>query len=543
MAQQVKFYSIAATDAKPDNPNGIIFVNNGELYKGTQRFGANKVYTEKPAGNTGAISGDMYVNAGVTEVFNGDDWVGITDANKWTSSSYGGTGKYIQSVQQGKDGTVTATAVDFPAYTATAKTEDATSGGITVSVTTENGQVKTVELDADEINCTSVTATSGTFTNLDVTGTAEFAATTVTADSLTVNGSTIEQLADKQIAAIPAVTKSSTANGLTVSVTTEKGSVTAVTVDATAFANVMSFRGVEASTADVDDPEAGDIVIIGASPTGSAVTGQEYIYNGNAWELIGDQSTYALKSTVDAALATKASIGTGTATASYGVSGNVVLTANAKPTMSISVAPVTTSAGITDAATTSLATAAAIAEYVTAKIDDSIPGTSKASGDDKGIQVTVNTDAGSVTQVDVAVTAVTTSEGITTGANESLVTAGAVADYVADAITNAEPLAASATDTDAGITVTVSTNAGAVSSVDVAVAKTTLFGDLDATVSSSAKGIEYSVTETDGKLTAASLSVTLAESITTSATNDQIPSAKAVSDALCWCNASGGIIA
>ena len=113
MAQQVKFYSIGANDEKTD-ANGIYFVTGGELYKGTSRFGANKIWTTKPAGNTGAISGDLYISGGVTEAFNGESWVSIANTNAWSASSYGGTRKYIESIAQAADGTVTAIAVDFP---------------------------------------------------------------------------------------------------------------------------------------------------------------------------------------------------------------------------------------------------------------------------------------------------------------------------------------------------------------------------------------------------------------------------------------------
>ena len=41
--------------------------------------------------------------------------------------------------------------------------------------------------------------------------------------------------------------------------------------------------------------KAGDIVVIGATPTGEGlVAGQEYIYDGAKWELIGDQKSYAM---------------------------------------------------------------------------------------------------------------------------------------------------------------------------------------------------------------------------------------------------------
>ena len=150
----------------------------------------------------------------------------------------------------------------------------------------------------------------------------------------------------------------------------------------------------------------------------AATEGQEYIYYNGNWELIGDQKTYAIESVVSASVSalqsrataletsmtTRASVGTGTATASYGVSGEVVLAANSKPTFSLAVAPVTTSAGITDQATTSLATAAAIKAYVDGKIGAiDIPDDTKGDSD-KGVQVSVTTTDGVVTSVDVVTT-------------------------------------------------------------------------------------------------------------------------------------------
>ena len=41
---QVKFYSVSASAERTD-AGGVYFVDGGELYKGTQRFGANKVFT------------------------------------------------------------------------------------------------------------------------------------------------------------------------------------------------------------------------------------------------------------------------------------------------------------------------------------------------------------------------------------------------------------------------------------------------------------------------------------------------------------------
>lgn len=41
---QVKFYSVSSLPNNPD-AGGVFFVNGGELYKGSSRFGANKVWT------------------------------------------------------------------------------------------------------------------------------------------------------------------------------------------------------------------------------------------------------------------------------------------------------------------------------------------------------------------------------------------------------------------------------------------------------------------------------------------------------------------
>ena len=146
----------------------------------------------------------------------------------------------------------------------------------------------------------------------------------------------------------------------------------------------------------------------------AATAGQEYIYYDGNWELIGDQNTYATAtalsgvasrvSALETSMSTRASVGTGTATASYGVSGEVVLAANAQPTFSLAVAPVTTSAGITSTATTSLATAAAIKAYVDGVVSAATPATSTKGDSDKGVQVSVTTTAGVVTAVDVVTT-------------------------------------------------------------------------------------------------------------------------------------------
>lgn len=70
----------------------------------------------------------------------------------------------------------------------------------------------------------------------------------------------------------------------------EQGLVTGAQVQA-AIAGIsgsMHFRGVFASTAEVTDPAAGDVIIVGV---------KEYVYGGEpaAWHELGDESIYALK--------------------------------------------------------------------------------------------------------------------------------------------------------------------------------------------------------------------------------------------------------
>ena len=185
----------------------------------------------------------------------------------------------------------------------------------------------------DIIAGTKVTAETGKFKNLTVSDTATFSATNVKATTLTVDNEagatfgslTISAIADREadarIAAIPATTKSAIgASVVTVYVTTSAGSVNKVEVGvqkATSIAatgsasdnklatekavrdalnsldNAMHFSGVVKALP--ASGKAGDIVVIDATPTGEGlVAGQEYIYDGKKWELIGDQKSYAM---------------------------------------------------------------------------------------------------------------------------------------------------------------------------------------------------------------------------------------------------------
>ena len=393
---QVKFYSVG-TDAEKSDAGGIYFVTGGELYKGTSRFGANKVFTKGEGqdlasfASVGQIGGDILVGFGAAKVWDpatgaNGSWVDLgadndalaslwqADISSWTSGLVaGGEGSYITGISQDEEGKVTATAAAFPTLNLSANTESSTANGITVSVTTESGAVTGVQVAA-----TDISANSGTFTDLTVTSTATFSATTVSATTLTIGGSTVEQLADKQIAAIAAATQTSASNGITVGVTTQSGSVTAVSVDATAFGNVMSFKGVVTALPS-ESNVSGDIVVIGANPTGEGlVQGQEYIYDGTNWELIGDQNTYAVNAY------------TSTATVFTGV----------------------------ETVPGALNAAGAAIDALNTKTDAYVGGTSTSS--DQGVEVTVSVDATTLApSVDVVVTSATLFSGLDASVSSS----------------------------------------------------------------------------------------------------------------------------
>ena len=64
MAKQVKFYSVTSLPETP-NDGALYFVNNGELYKGAQRFGLGRVTVATSTnGITDMKRGDIVVTGG-----------------------------------------------------------------------------------------------------------------------------------------------------------------------------------------------------------------------------------------------------------------------------------------------------------------------------------------------------------------------------------------------------------------------------------------------------------------------------------------------
>ena len=78
---QVKFYSVStAPTSQTANEGGVYFVNGGELYKGSTRFGLGRVTVDAnfvPSTSTldGQARGDIVVTGG------GDGWV--FDGSSW----------------------------------------------------------------------------------------------------------------------------------------------------------------------------------------------------------------------------------------------------------------------------------------------------------------------------------------------------------------------------------------------------------------------------------------------------------------------------
>lgn len=313
---QVKFYAKAEMPSENIDQNGIYFITTGgEIYKGATRFGCGRVTKATTASElaalTGVVRGDINVGYEGAKVFDGTSWASLAasggsvdpsqwqaDISTWTAGLVaGGTGSIITQITQDGEGKVTASASPFPTLATGDADGQVKLGSQSAKVSGWDALVSKVDGFASiiDVSNSAVNASSGTFTNLTVTSTATFSVTNVSASSLTIGGSTVEQLADAQIAAIASATVSSSSGGIEVAVTTAGGSVTNVVVNATSFGNVMHFAGVVSTPADIATPASGDIVVIGSPAASGYTAGQEYIYTtASTWELIGDQNSYAL---------------------------------------------------------------------------------------------------------------------------------------------------------------------------------------------------------------------------------------------------------
>ena len=297
---QIKFYSSSAMPSENIDANGLYFIDNGEIYKGAVRFGCGRVTTLETAPSD-AARGDINITGGVASVFDGTTWqeLGGTTPTFATGDADG----------QLKLGTVNATVSGWGTLASSVSANASAIASVSSAVGSLASTVDDLESTVSDIETAvsgfasivdvtnnAVSAASGTFTDLTVTSTATFSVTSVSASALTVNGKTVEEITASTVAAISASTVTSSANGISVGVTTQGGSVTAVSVNATAFGNVMHFAGVVSTPSEIVAPAGGDIVVIGTNAASGYTAGQEYIYvsTTSTWEVIGDQNTYAL---------------------------------------------------------------------------------------------------------------------------------------------------------------------------------------------------------------------------------------------------------
>ena len=556
---QVKFYSVDSLPAGASNASAagnIYFVNGGELYKGASRFGANKVWTvpasgqDAPgydftsalseAGVSGAIGGDILIGYGAAKVWDpatgtSGSWVDLGADNKATkatiSSMISGlaqgasaAGNYIEYIEQDSStGDVTAHAATFPSGTAAGN-----SGGIYVSVSYASGGLNnTIQVSADNLDVTSISATTGSFTNLTVTSTATFSATNISATALTVGGSTIEQIADSRISAVTTNAVTSTGTSLP----TESAVYSFVTGKISDMGTVMHFVG--AGTSAPSEPAQGDVyVYTGAATDGTGHTvGQEVVYTGSEWEVIGDQNTYATTAYVNGQLASKAQIGNDNASA-YGFGATVTLYSNQGPDFTIDATGVAnTSALLITAANSSnadrLVTAKAVKGYVDAQVNaanwsDSATATlfSIAGVTSPSIIVGVDTSANdkvtlTATGFGTATTKNFTSQ-ITSNSGvygSNLPTEAAVAAFVAAQIGDLGTAASLAWTS--GISANgnnLPTESAVATYVSAQVAS--LVSGLSSTVSDSDKGVFVEITQSDGKLNSATVTVTASATAT-----------------------------
>ena len=429
--QAVKFYSVASLPSQPNNA-ALYFVNGGELYKGTQRFGANKVYTANA--NAADLSA---ATEGLTDLIAGDILLGFQGAKVWDGTAWQDLSADIQSIiasvattfttgdsdGQLKLGSVNATVngwdyVDFLKSIVTSETEN-------------------------ETTTTVVTANTGTF------------------DNLTVDGKTVPEIAAEVIASISKATQDATDTdaGITVSVTTSGGSVTGVSVagpsiateiradgvasdtrvasekavrDAiSSFDNAVHFAGVGGELPSVSTSNnAGDIFVVGANPTGyitptgqyaseageddvntALVEGQEYIWDGTKWEKIGDQNAVTG--------------GTGSSTVNGVTVGVVTAAATAFPSVTLSglgtAASVDFATQVTESADT-LPTGGAVYTFVNGLVSDLDSAPTDAGSD--GVSVAVVEEDGIITGVTTTVTKATlnTTLGTTNVADKGVAT-------------------------------------------------------------------------------------------------------------------------
>lgn len=251
------------------------------------------------------------------------------------------------------------------------------------------------------------------------------------------------------------------------------------------FDNAMHFKGVVDGTNKTWLPSQsnadGDIWIVTVSsatkPAGGLdndpakiTAGQEYIWTGTKWELIGDQSIS------DDLIANKAHIGTANASGAHGISATVVLNSDSDPNLTVYVDAITASSSIATGVD-KVVTAGAVADYVPAKIGEIVTGgTSTVTSTTTGVALTVGTGVNasvttlSITGLGTAASKAWSDATIAAGGTD-LPTQGAVFTAISAAISaldsTAVTTAAQASST--GVSVTVVQEDGKVTGATAAI--------------------------------------------------------------------------
>lgn len=361
----------------------------------------------------------------------------------------GDNASYIASISKdATTGKLTANALPFKTKVLEAignSSSYAQSGGITVSVVTTSGSVTEVALDALNLNVTGISAASGSFTDL------------------TVGGKTVGQIAGETIAASTLTGSIVAANGT--SLVTDGQVVNYVSAAIQSFDNAMHYIGIT-ETEDMDqgwtgtptitgktytEKQAGDIVLKGT---------KEYIWNGSAWEIIGDQSAVTGGGSGVTVSGVTVSVATAAATAFPSVTVQGIGTAATKDYVATNMA----SDG------TGLPTESAVAAYVKTFADAADAKASTGDGEDTygGLKATVTLYSNSEpTLVFDGTNVVTAAADVSAAAKAAnFVTAGAVSGYVGNVIGG---LAGSSSAASKGISVEVISADGEVTTVNLGV--------------------------------------------------------------------------
>ena len=220
---QVKFYSVSALPATP-NADGVYFVQGGELYKGTSRFGAAKIFTattqEQLNAITGMITGDINVGFGPAKVYNGTSWVNI-----------GADISAVQSQWQADISSAISSAMESLGDAAYVSTAD--------SITADAETLPTCSAVADYVEgAVSAAVTGGSNSNgsegvaVEVVNAQTTAAPTVT---VTITKATLNTTLGTTNVADKTIATSIGATGVDTALATEKAVRDAITVAASSF--------------------------------------------------------------------------------------------------------------------------------------------------------------------------------------------------------------------------------------------------------------------------------------------------------------------